>query len=91
MSDFCKQCSEELFGKDFGDFKGLITPEEVREGKGAVVLCEDCVTCMVDHEGRCIAACEKNHGTQLVADENEDEDEDEEKENENENENEDDK
>lgn len=42
MSDYCKNCSEELFGKDFGDFAGLLSKELVESGHGCAVLCEGC-------------------------------------------------
>lgn len=49
MADYCKQCSEELLGGDFGDHKGL-----VEEGLYCRVLCEGCGITTVDHEGRCM-------------------------------------
>lgn len=55
MADFCKQCSLELFNEDCEDLRGLITEEEVRDGKGALVICEGCGPTLVDHEGKCIA------------------------------------
>lgn len=62
MADFCQQCSEELFGKDFGDFAGQTTPEMWEQGYHAVVLCEGCGPIQVDPEGRCVSEdCEKPH------------------------------
>lgn len=72
MADFCKQCSQDLFGTD-GDFVGIITktmegsndfppgidPEDVR----AHVLCEGCGFTVVNNKGECVGACIKNHGT----------------------------
>lgn len=55
MADFCKECSEELFGKDFGDLKGLISETKVKKGFGAVATCESCGHILVDHEGKRIA------------------------------------
>lgn len=55
MADFCKQCSEDLFSKDYGDMKGLITEERFKEGYSAYVICEGCGGTFVDHEGRCIS------------------------------------
>lgn len=52
MADFCKECSIEMWGTDTKDLSGLITPEEVEEGLGAVVLCEGCGVIRVDHEGK---------------------------------------
>lgn len=57
MADFCKQCSEEYFDKDYGDLKGLISEEEVKKGMAAVVICEGCGAIQVDHEGVCQGRC----------------------------------
>lgn len=51
MSGYCKTCSEELFGKDFGDFAGLISKELVESGHGCVVLCEGCGPIFVNDLG----------------------------------------
>ena len=51
MADFCKECSEEIFGKDFGDFKGLTTEEESSNKVYVEVLCEGCGFILVDHNG----------------------------------------
>ena len=51
MSDYCKTCSEELFGKDFGDFAGLISKELAQSGDWAVVLCEGCGPIQVNDLG----------------------------------------
>lgn len=56
MADFCKQCSEIMFGKDFGDLKGLTPPELMVE-----VLCEGCGYTFVDSDGRCIKTEEHGH------------------------------
>lgn len=63
MADFCKQCSEELFGEDFGDLKGLCT-----EGDFVQTICEGCgFDCVVDHEGRCVSEdCLSEHGKEEV-------------------------
>lgn len=62
MADFCKQCSLEIFGKDFGELANLaVGPLEA--GHGWQALCEDCGWTVVDEEGRCIADdCLKHHG-----------------------------
>lgn len=55
MADFCKQCSEEMFGEDFGDLRGLSGPHDTH------VICEGCGPTVVDAEGRCIGgACPKH-------------------------------
>ena len=48
MADYCKQCSEDIFGKDYGDLKGLVS-----SGSFAVVLCEGCGDIVVDDNGNC--------------------------------------
>lgn len=46
MADFCKQCSIELFGKDYGNFV------DIAEDMGvALVLCENCGRIFVDQTG----------------------------------------
>lgn len=51
MADFCKQCSIEQFGEDFGDLAGLCDYDN-----DAVVICEGCGFINVDHEGTCVSA-----------------------------------
>lgn len=64
MADFCKQCSEALFGQDYGDLKGLTTVEDTKAEQYAAVVCEGCGFVLVDHEGRCVSKwpdCQENH------------------------------
>jgi hypothetical protein len=63
MADFCKQCSEELFGKDFEDLKGLSREhsEPLAPGEGYIVICEGCGLTVVDEDGKCISDCMKHH------------------------------
>lgn len=56
MADFCKQSSIELFGKDFGDLKGLCGTAD-----SVVVLCEECGKSSVDSDGRCLGGDMCNH------------------------------
>lgn len=63
MADFCKQCSEDIFGEDFGDMAGLSTQQDTVNKLYPVVLCEDCGPCQVDHTGTCVSLdCYKKHG-----------------------------
>lgn len=63
MADFCKQCSEEIFGKDFRELAGLRTQADYAEGLGACVICEGCGPVVVDTDGRCCSPdCIKKHG-----------------------------
>jgi len=55
MADYCKQCSETMFGKDFGDFAGMITEEKAKKGFGAIALCEGCGNILVNHGGKRIS------------------------------------
>jgi len=58
MADFCKQCSNDVFGEDFGDLKSLCKEDEMVH-----VLCEGCGQCIVNSEGECICTnCLKMHG-----------------------------
>jgi hypothetical protein len=54
MADFCKQCSIENFGQDFGDLAGL-GEGPIPEGTGFVAICEGCGIIMVDLDGNCIS------------------------------------
>lgn len=63
MSDFCRQCSIDLFGEDIGDFLDPQAIKDNRRGFFSIVLCEDCGPCQVDHLGTCISRdCLKHHG-----------------------------
>lgn len=67
MADFCKQCSIELFGEDFGDLRGIsptkLTKEDIDKKMGWVALCEGCGFIIVNDEGTCICPkCEKHSG-----------------------------
>ena len=58
MAEFCKQCSTELFNRDFGDLRRLCGTDEQ-----ALVLCEGCGQCWVNYEGECTSDdCIKKHG-----------------------------
>jgi hypothetical protein len=47
VSEFCQQCSIDIFGEDFGELANLC-----KEGETARVLCEDCGIIVVDHTGK---------------------------------------
>lgn len=53
MSDFCKQCSLDMFGEDLGDLADLSTPADTANGLFACVICEGCGFILVDHNGLC--------------------------------------
>ena len=55
MSEFCKQCSEQLFGRDYHDLSGLSTPEDTAKKLYPVVLCEGCGPIQVNHLGECMS------------------------------------
>jgi len=55
MADFCRQCSIELWGEDFGDFKNLGNGRVLLEGYGWPALCEGCGPILIDAAGNCIS------------------------------------
>lgn len=58
MAEFCKQCAEDMGFDPPGDFAGMAPV-----GYICYVLCEDCGSTYVDHEGTCInPVCDKQHG-----------------------------
>lgn len=62
MSDFCKQCSIEIFNEDHKELAGLAGEKPLSIGYGMAALCEGCGSIVVDNDGVCIADwCEK-HG-----------------------------
>lgn len=68
MADFCAQCSVDIWGKDYGDMKGITTERQTKDNLFAVVLCEDCGPCQVDHLGNCVSFdCVKKHGAKFDA------------------------
>lgn len=62
MADFCKECSIELFGEDYGDLKGIGDGTPLEPGYGWTALCENCGPILVDDEGRRIDKKEKSDG-----------------------------
>lgn len=69
MADFCKQCSEELWGEDTKDLCGVGDKTEVlEEGEGFAALCESCGPILVDHVGQCLGGilCLERHETPSV-------------------------
>lgn len=66
MADFCKQCSIDNFGEDYGDLAELHLEMKLADGEGFAVLCEGCGAAIVQHDGTCIARwCDKEHGKGL--------------------------
>jgi len=62
MADFCKQCSIELFGKDFKDLANITKQASWARGRSSVVICEGCGPIQVDPSGNCISNdCNKRH------------------------------
>lgn len=55
MADFCRDCSIETFGEDFGDHAGHSTEADTKAGLYPTVICEGCGIVQVDHEGRCVS------------------------------------
>jgi hypothetical protein len=62
MSDYCKQCSLEEFGKDYKELAGLSTENDTQNSLFATAICEGCGYIQVDHEGNCISEdCDGSH------------------------------
>lgn len=66
MADFCKQCSIETFGKDFGDHADRANARRVADAAKEmypVVICEGCGPVQVDPDGACVSEdCIEKHG-----------------------------
>ncbi len=67
MADFCKQCTEELFGEESAydnDLRDIVSLEDSLVGVSAIVLCEGCGPIQVNHVGECLSVdCDKQHGS----------------------------
>lgn len=61
MSEFCKQCSLDLFGEDYHDFRNLTTTKDDKNCAYAQVLCEGCGVILVNSDGECVSPCLRNH------------------------------
>lgn len=61
MADFCKQCSIDMFGKDFNDLAGITTDEDIRQQIAAYVICEGCGPVFVNPDGSCMGDCLEGH------------------------------
>ena len=56
MADFCKQCSIQQFGEDFGDLAGLCTEMDNEHNQYPEALCEGCGFIQVNYLGECVHA-----------------------------------
>ncbi len=62
MADFCNGCAEKL-GLPIGDFAGMTTLDDLKNGKAAEVLCEGCgEMILVDEVGNRIVKERKASG-----------------------------
>lgn len=55
MADFCKQCSIDTFGEDYGDLAFITEQKEWEEGKASCDICEGCGPIQVDPLGNCVS------------------------------------
>lgn len=55
MSEYCKACSEELFGPDYNDAAGITSVDDWKNGRAVVFICEGCGVIQVDPEGNCVS------------------------------------
>lgn len=66
MADFCKQCSIEIFDKDFEELANLGGAHKLAEGEAWHALCEGCGPTLVNDLGECVDPhCDK-HGEHHV-------------------------
>lgn len=63
MADFCKKCSEKMFGEDFKELAGISTEQNDKDELYASVICEGCGFIQVNSKGECISedCLEKGH------------------------------
>jgi len=62
VADYCRQCSIEILGEDYGDLKDLTSELGTANGLFLVVICEGCGVIQVNHKGTCMSTgCLKNH------------------------------
>lgn len=54
MANFCRQCSIDMFGRDFKELAGDTTEEQTKHGIVANVICEGCGFIQVNHLGECV-------------------------------------
>ena len=55
MSNFCKQCSIEHFGKDYKDLANLSTKEDTLNELFPLIICEGCGNIQINHKGECVS------------------------------------
>ena len=64
MADFCRDCSIQIFGRDYRDLAGITTEGNWKSDYAAWVLCEGCGPIQVDPNGNCVGGnCLINHLT----------------------------
>jgi hypothetical protein len=62
MASYCKQCSIDIFGEDYNDFKNISSEDDTNNGLYALVICEGCGITQVDHTGKCVCSdCLEKH------------------------------
>lgn len=67
MADFCKQCSIDHFGEDFGDLANLggedtkVVGAHYDDDTVWAVICEGCGPTYVNNEGECVHDCLEHH------------------------------
>lgn len=55
MADFCKQCSINIFGEDYGDLASITEQKEWEEGRAVCTICEGCGPIQLDPQGNCVS------------------------------------
>ena len=62
MADFCKACSIDVFGEDFGNLAGITKQEYWEANTANLALCEDCGYIQIDPDGNCVSTDCLNKG-----------------------------
>lgn len=60
VADFCKQCSEKLFGEDTKELAEISTPQDTEAGFYVAVICETCGPIFVNHLGHRVGYATSN-------------------------------
>lgn len=62
MANFCRQCSLDMFDKDYKELANITTKEFWKQRKACVAICEHCGPIQIDPDGNCVSECHKPEG-----------------------------
>ena len=69
MADFCRECSIDRFGKDYGELRDLCQDKTITLSgdEGFPTTCEGCGPTLVDWAGQCISSnCLEKHTPEKI-------------------------